>query len=119
MIEIAAEGLLWLGGIVTLIGTLGLLRFPDFYTRAHAATVVAVGGFSLALIGLALFNPLNANFFKILLIMAINFIANPTATHALADSAYRLGIRPTKLVRNEMSTASPKDVSDRRGGGTK
>jgi multicomponent Na+:H+ antiporter subunit G len=111
MIEIAAEGLLWVGGVVTLIGSLGLLRFPDFYTRAHAATLVAVGGFTLALIGLALFNPFNANFFKILLILAINFITNPTATHALADSAYRLGIRPSGLVRS--------DISDRKGGGRK
>jgi multicomponent Na+:H+ antiporter subunit G len=118
MIEIA-EAFLWLGGIVTLIGTLGLLRFPDFYTRTHAATLVAVGGFTLALTGLALYNPLGANFFKIILILAINFITNPTATHALADSAYRLGIRPVKLVKNDMSSGRPKGISERRGGGSK
>ena len=33
MIELASEALLWLGGVATLVGTLGLLRFPDFYTR--------------------------------------------------------------------------------------
>ena len=67
MIELVSEGLLWLGGIVTLIGALGMLRFPDFYTRAHAATMITVGGFTLALMALALQNLFGVYFFKIIM----------------------------------------------------
>ena len=102
MIELISEGLLWLAGIITLIGALGMLRFPDFYTRCHAATMVSIGGFSLALAGIALYAPLSTGFFKLLLILAVNLVTNPTATHALADSAYRLRIGHAKLVRDDL-----------------
>jgi multicomponent Na+:H+ antiporter subunit G len=102
MIGIASGALLWLAGIITLIGALGILRFPDFYTRCHAATMVSIGGFSLALAGIALQNPLGVHSLKILLLVLVNLVANPTATHALADSAYSLGIRPARAVRDEL-----------------
>ena len=102
MIEIASEILLWFAGAVILVGTLGILRFPDFYTRCHAATMVSVGGFTLALAGIALYNP-GIYLFKVIMILAVNLVTNPTATHALADSAYGLGIRPARLVRNDLA----------------
>jgi multicomponent Na+:H+ antiporter subunit G len=101
MIGIASEALLWLAGAVTLVGALGILRFPDFYTRCHAATMVSVGGFTLALAGIALHSPLGVYLVKVVLILAVNLVTNPTAAHALADSAYSLKIKPAGLVRNE------------------
>lgn len=103
MIGIASWVLLWLGGIVALIGSVGLLRFPDFYTRCHAATMTSVGGFTLALLGIALHNPAGVNILKVVFVVLINLLTNPTATHALADAAYGLGIRPVGLVVNDMA----------------
>ncbi len=108
MMELASEALLWLAGIVTLIGAVGMLRFPDFYTRVHAATIVSIGGFSLALFALLISHPLEVYGFKLLLVLFSNFLTNPTGTHALADAAYRMGRQPAKLVRNDL---------DRKGGG--
>ena len=36
------------------------------------------------------------------MVLFINLLTNPTATHALADAAYRLGIKPHGLVRNDL-----------------
>ena len=102
MIEILSEGLLAFAGLITLIGAAGMLRFPDFYTRCHAATMITVGGFSIALIALAIQSMFEVYFFKILMVLSVNLLTNPTATHALADSAYRLGVKPIGLVRNDM-----------------
>lgn len=121
MIGIASGILLWLAGAVTLVGTLGILRFPDFYTRCHAATMVSVGGFSLALVGIALYSPIGIYSLKVVLVLAVNLVTNPTATHALADSAYSLGIRPARLVKNDLASSKgagrPKDVPAGRGSG--
>ena len=97
MIDLFSQGLLWISGFFTLVGSVGLLRFPDFYTRCHAATIVTVGGFSLALAGIALTDLFGVHFTKIVMVLVVNLITNPTATHALADSAFRHGIKPFRL----------------------
>lgn len=100
--DIAVQGLLYISGILAVIGSLGLIRFPDFYTRTHAATVASVGSVSLALFALILSTFWSAYTLKMLVIIIFNLFTNPTATHAIAESAYRLGIRPRNLVKNEM-----------------
>ncbi len=89
--------LLSLGGIFMLIGAIGVIRFPDFYTRLHAAGMGDTLGQGLVLLGLAL--PVFAvGFgqvaFKLLLIMLFVFVFNPTATHALARGAWVAGLKP-------------------------
>lgn len=103
MIELLSEALLWFGGMLVLIGTLGILRFPDFYTRTHAATVVSVGGFTISLLGIAVLNLFDIFFIKIMIVLVVNLITNPTSTHALADSAYKIGIKPARLVRDDLA----------------
>lgn len=102
MIEIISTILLGISGILAVIGSIGMLRFPDFYTRTHAATVVGVGSFSLALIAIFIGTLWSVFSVKILAILFINLFTNPTATHAIADAAYRIGIKPKGLVLNEM-----------------
>ncbi len=114
MIGIASGAILWLAGAVTLVGALGMLRFPDFYTRCHAATMVSVGGFSLALIGIALQATTWVFPAKILVIFAVNLAVNPTATHALADAAYAMGIKPAGLVKNELGRGRARGVPGRK-----
>lgn len=102
MIEIIVQILLWISGIFTVIGALGLFRFPDFYTRSHAATVVSVGGVCLALFALMLSVWFSAFSIKVLAVIILNLVVGPTATHAIADSAYDRGVRPKVLVKNEL-----------------
>ena len=81
--------------------TIGLLRFPDCYTRIHAAGKGDTLGAFLLLAGLALYN-LNSSFslasilvsLKILCIAIFIFIANPTASHAITKAALDAGVEP-------------------------
>ncbi len=90
------------GIFVTLAGAIGLLRFPDFYTRLHATGKCDTLGTGMILLGLMAFHfthysdtPLVP--IKILVLIIFVFIANPTATHAIVKAAYRTGVRPWRL----------------------
>jgi len=81
--------------------TIGLLRFPDFYTRMHATGKGDTLGAFLILAGLALYN-LHHGFsvdailvsIKILFIALFIFIANPTATHAITKAGLDCSVKP-------------------------
>jgi multicomponent Na+:H+ antiporter subunit G len=89
-----------LGTAFFAIGTLGLLRLPDFFTRIHATGKCDTLGAILVLGGVAAFlvitggkpNALTA--LKLVSIVAFVLLANPTATHAFARSALRSGLHP-------------------------
>jgi multicomponent Na+:H+ antiporter subunit G len=85
-------GLISIGAVFLVVSCIGLLRFPDFYTRAHAVGKAETLGCVLVLTGLAVHNGAHLVSAKILLILVIIFITNPTATHALMRSAYRSGV---------------------------
>ena len=91
MIWLAAL-LIVIGGVFLLVSCIGLLRLPDFYTRAHAVGKAETLGSVLVLTGLAVYNGANLVSLKILLILVVIFITNPTATHALMRSAFRSGV---------------------------
>ena len=82
------------------IGVLGILRFPDFYSRLHAAGKSDSLAAVLVIIGVALYNLQELSFgnllvsLKILLIAVFIYIASPTATHALTKTALIIGIKP-------------------------
>ena len=82
-------------GVLFFIGTtVGLVRFPDFYTRMHAAGKGDTLSTVLILLGLALyqFHHITVDTllvgFKIIFIAVLIFIASPTATHAIMDAGY-------------------------------
>jgi multicomponent Na+:H+ antiporter subunit G len=86
--------LLLLGGAgFLLVSCVGLLRLPDFYTRAHAVGKAETLGSMLILVGLALYNGAALSSVKLLLILAIIAVTNPTATHALTRAAMRSGLK--------------------------
>lgn len=87
-----AAALMVIGGVFLLISSIGLLRLPDFYTRAHAVGKAETLGSMLVLGGLALHNGVDLTSAKILSVLAIIFVTNPTATHALMRSAFRSGV---------------------------
>lgn len=92
--------LLVAGVFLFAVGVLGILRFPDFYTRLHAAGKCDTLGSILLLLALALFNLQEFTFanvlvsLKILSILAFVFVASPTATHALTEAALVVGVEP-------------------------
>lgn len=94
ILEILSIALIVSGVFFLAVGTLGLLRFPDFYTRMHATGKCDTLGAVLLLTGLAIYNGLGLVSVKILFIMVIIFLANPTATHAIARAALINRVEP-------------------------
>ncbi|MDI6765347.1 MAG: monovalent cation/H(+) antiporter subunit G [Bacteroidota bacterium] len=94
ILDILGSVILVAGLIFVLIGSIGIIRFPDFYTRTHAAGKCDTLGLVLVLIGLGFHVEGMLNTIKLLLIAVFIAIANPTATHAIARAAYRLGLKP-------------------------
>ncbi|WP_025771745.1 monovalent cation/H(+) antiporter subunit G [Thioalkalivibrio sp. HK1] len=88
-IDLLASLCLLTGTIFLIIGAIGLVRLPDFFTRIHATGVIDTLGTGLVLIGLMLIvgwtQPLI--WIKLVLIMAFMLITGPTATHSLARTA--------------------------------
>lgn len=82
------------GGVFCVIGAIGLLRMPDFYTRVHAASVIETLGAGLILLGLMLQAGFTLVAVKLLMVGLLIFFASPTATHALARAAMARGLQP-------------------------
>lgn len=88
-------GLLLAGGLFfILVGAIGVLRLPDFYTRLHAAGKCDTLGMLLSLVGLMVYEGPTLNGLKLLLIWGFILLASPTGTHVLSRAAYRVGLKP-------------------------
>ncbi|CCF78000.1 putative monovalent cationH+ antiporter subunit G [Wolbachia endosymbiont of Onchocerca ochengi] len=80
---------IFLGICLVIISTIGIIRFPSFYTRLHAAGITDSSGAMLLLIGFALQNKLSINTVKITLLILILWVANSTNSYILAHTYYR------------------------------
>ena len=88
-------------GLFFFLGSgIGLIRFPDFYSRMHSAGKGDTLSSVLLLTGLALYNLHHLSTdtvlvsLKIMFIGVFIFIASPTATHAIMDAGYEAEVRP-------------------------
>ena len=88
-------------------GSIGILRFPDFYSRLHPAGKLDTMGLLMTMTGMALYTlqdfSLAALFtaLKIMLIVVFIFITSPTATHAILDAGVRAGLLPWTTPKQE------------------
>lgn len=83
-----------LGCFLLVVASIGVIRFPDFYTRMHAAGKVDTLGQFFILAGLMVYAGLSLVSLKLLVIMGLIFLINPTASHFLAKAAYTKGLKP-------------------------
>lgn len=93
LLDIASGLLLLSGSLFAVSGGMGLLRFPDFYTRTHAVGLTDTAGAGLILLGLLLQSPDSATAIRLVLILMFMLLTGPTATHALAQAAHRDGVQ--------------------------
>ena len=88
-----------------LAGAIGVIRFPDFYSRLHPAGMLDSMGLLLAMAGIALYILFNSDghgvtwgsfltSLKVMLIVVFVYITSPTATHAVIDAGMRAGLKP-------------------------
>lgn len=98
MINLLPDILSWIfltvGTFFLLAGAVGILRFPDFYSRLHALGVCDTMGAGLILAGLMFQGGFSLVTVKLLLIFYFVIFTGPTATHALAEAALRGKLKP-------------------------
>ena len=108
-VDVVSWGFLALGSFLCVIGGIGIVRFPEFYARTHAASITDTMGAGLVLTGLmcqALVplvehgwavlesptpNPLLLCF-KVALVGIFILLTSPTSGHALVKAAYARGV---------------------------
>ena len=111
MFEIIIYILLGIGVFFNLLAGIGLLRFPDVYTRLHAGTKCTTFG-SIFLIGSVVLLGLknwwigetNGSVLAIHSIVALAaiLITNPTGAHAIARAAHQSGVKPIGAVVDDL-----------------
>ena len=103
MLELLAGLLLGAGILFTIAGSVGLLRFPDFYTRLHAAGVTETLGMLAIVAGLMLHAGTADSLVRLALIGLFMLATAPIASHALARAARHRGLRPVSAEEEEPS----------------
>lgn len=93
-INISSQLCLLIGAFLCLSGGVGILRFPDFYTRMHAVGVTDTLAAAMILIGLMLQLPETLVVVKLLMILLMTLFISPSASHALAKAARHNNLRP-------------------------
>ena len=94
LLDVASWGLILVGGGFCIVGAIGLLRMPDFFTRMHAASIVDTLGAAFILLGLMLQAGASLVTVKLVAIGLLLFFTSPVATHALARAALARGVEP-------------------------
>jgi multicomponent Na+:H+ antiporter subunit G len=121
-VEWALDAASWLllgaGALCCVIGSFGVLRFPEFYTRCHAAGITDTFGAVLVLAGLALQGGwTQAVTLKLALVCAFLLFSSPVTGHALVKAAHAHGVRAPQPVPDrptEYSDAAPKARGEER-----
>lgn len=83
------------------VGVLGIVRFPDVYTRIHASGKVSSLGVTGILIGTAFFMPDTA--LELIVLGIFLVISSPVASHAIALAAYRQGVPRAGIIRDDLA----------------
>ena len=86
--------LLTAGAVLGILGGWGMHRFPDFYSRLHAAGTTDTLCAALFLLGLVLQAGFSLVSVKLLLIFLFLYFTSPTASHSVAEAARLGGIEP-------------------------
>ncbi len=98
--NIASTIILICGLIFFTGGSIGIIRFPDFYSRLHPAGKLDTGGLVITMSAFVLYviQPLSLTAIitsiKIMLIVVFVFITSPTAIHSIVDAGVRAGLKP-------------------------
>ncbi len=92
-LDLLAWAFLASGSVFCVIGGLGLLRMPDFYSRTHAASITDTLGAGLLLVGLMLHAGNSLVTVKLVMVLAFLLVTSPTSAHALAKAAAATGVR--------------------------
>lgn len=117
ILNVIADIIISLGAFFLLVGSVGLIRLPDFYSRSHATGKADTLGIMLVILGLILTQIRDylvehtpgvlTNVAKLVLIITFVALTNPTATNALNRAAFRFRLIP--WFKKDKATKSEKE----------
>lgn len=93
-VDLLSWALILIGGAFGIIGGIGLLRLPDFFSRIHAASVTDSMCAPCIIAGLMLQSGFTLVTVKLGFLIVFLFLTSPTASHALAKAALHGGVEP-------------------------
>lgn len=111
MIEIVISILLLSGGSLSILGAIGIIRFPDVYGRLHAATKSATLGVITIILGVFLYFLIIEGLFvgKLLLTIIFVFLTAPVSAFMIARSAYNVNVTMSdKSIQDDLAEAMKK-----------
>jgi len=103
---------LLVGAFFMLAGTIGFVRFPDFYSRMHATGKCDTLGEGLMLVALIVYGGATFVSVKILFLIMFILFANPTSTHAIAKAAYDVGLKPWRKLDDRVEWMNTSDTGN-------
>ncbi len=106
---VLAAILMLIGSIFCLLATVGILRFPDLYTRLHAASKAGPLGAGLILLGAGIASADLLIFLKTLLGLVFLILVGPVSAHLLARAARKSGVPLASIASIDEYRDSPGD----------
>lgn len=94
LINFLSSVLILVGVFLGISGAVGLFRFPDFYTRMHAAGVTDTLCTACIILGLIMQSGFTLISVKLFFILMFTWYTSPAAGHALIKAAHKTGLRP-------------------------
>lgn len=112
LFEALAGALILFGAVFAFIGSVGLVRLPDFFTRLHAPTKATTLGIGSILVGSVIHMSLQGHALSLheLLIALFLFISAPITAHLLAKTALHHELPPHPGTRGQEAMARHKDT---------
>jgi len=107
--------LILLGSIMAFLSAIGIIRFRDIYTRAHAATKTTTVAVLITLFGTFIYLWLGQGYLSVRLILGIVFVflTAPVSGHLVLRAAYRSGVEMTEdAVKDELKPVLEKTTSE-------
>ena len=94
LIELFSYLFILIGSILILVGSIGLLRLPDVFSRIHAVGMIDTAGIGFIILGLLLHSGFSNTSVKLIIMGAILFFTSPISGHAVAISAKQNNLKP-------------------------
>ena len=101
--EFSTALLILIGATMSMVSAFGMIRFPDVYTRAHAATKSSTLAVLLTLSGVFLFFLVSESFISVRLLLGIVFvfITAPVSGHLVCRAAYRSNVKLVNVTKED------------------
>ncbi|MBC1398594.1 monovalent cation/H(+) antiporter subunit G [Listeria fleischmannii] len=116
IIEIIISVMVLIGGLLSILAAIGVIRLPDVYTRTHAAGISNTFGVSILLFATVGYFFHSGEGFNARVILAVFFIylTTPVASHLINRAAYDTGVPLAIRIRDQLRSVKKQDIKQRK-----